>query len=292
MKEILQKLSLREWLRLVPVLLLTTAAVFLFYVISEERNTGMLKVAFLDVGQGDAIFIRSPAGNQVLIDGGANRTVLKRLGDVMPFYDRSINLVVETHPDHDHSGGLPGVFDTYHIDAFMRTSGSEEDPDSAALIKRANADNVEIITARRGQIIDLGGGATLTILFPDRFLEGTDTNLKSIVALLAYGGTKIMLTGDAPESIEKYLIQLDGAELDADLLKLGHHGSNTSSSELFLGYTSPEYAVVSAGKDNRYGHPHPEVLDRLKKFNIEVLRTDKVGTIIFASDGKTFVQKH
>ena len=121
-------------------------------------------------------------------------------------------------------------------------------------------------------------------MLPDRDVTGFDKNLASIVAKLVYGDASFLLTGDSPKSIEEYLIAIDPAVLDVDVLKLGHHGSKTSTGEIFLGYTSPDYAIVSVGEDNSYGHPHKEVLDALDKFDIEYFETSE-GMIVFECDG-------
>ena len=140
--------------------------------------------------------------------------------------------------------------------------------------------------ARRGMRVELGGGAYLDILFPDRDTDGFETNTASVVAKLTYGTTSFLFTGDSPKAIEEYLATLDGAALDVDVLKIGHHGSKTSTSDQLIGFASPAYAVLSAGKDNRYGHPHQEVLERLARFGVEPLGTYERGTIVFESDGR------
>ncbi|KKP80420.1 MAG: internalization-related competence protein ComEC/Rec2 protein, partial [Parcubacteria group bacterium GW2011_GWB1_35_5] len=131
----------------------------------------------------------------------------------------------------------------------------------------------------------LGDGVVLQILFPDRDPAGMETNTSSIIARLVYGENEFLFTGDSPKSIENYLISLGG--LESDVLKAGHHGSKTSTSPDFVTAVSPEYVVISAGKDNRYGHPSQEVLDILNNFGAEILRTDKDGRIVFESDGES-----
>lgn len=135
----------------------------------------------------------------------------------------------------------------------------------------------------------LGDGAYLEVLFPDRDVSGVSTNDGSIVGRLVYGKTSIMFTGDAPQNVEKYLTLLDSKNLKSDVLKVGHHGSRTSSSEEFVGFISPTYAVISDGKGNSYGHPHKETLATLEKFGVDILRTDQVGTIVMESDGEKVV---
>lgn len=265
--------------------ILFLATGFIWYAVYAE-NRQELEVDFLDVGQGDAVFIQAPGGNQILIDGGPNKAVLRELSKVMPFYDRTIDIVIESHPDGDHINGLVDVLRRYNVDYVME-SGIESDSAAFAEIeKNINEKKVKKILARRGTRIILGNGAILDILFPDRDPAGIDTNDASIIAKLQYGGKSFLFTGDSPQKMEKYLILIDPKSIDADVLKIGHHGSKTSSSEEFLGYASPEYAVISVGKDNRYGHPHQEVLERLIQFGAKILRTDELGVIKFKTDGE------
>jgi competence protein ComEC len=138
-------------------------------------------------------------------------------------------------------------------------------------------------------ILDDEAGVYINILFPDRDASGMKTNDGSIVARLVYGNTSVMLTGDSPQPIENYLTSVDGKNLKSDVLKVGHHGSRTSTGVQFLGFVEPTYAVISDGKGNSYGHPHKETLDTLNKFNVKVFRTDELGTIVMKSDGEKVV---
>ena len=231
----------------------------------------------------------------MLIDGGPNRSVLRELSKVMPWYDRTIDVVLATHPDADHIGGLPDVLSHYKVGLIIRSSVTDNGgADSVALEKSAAEEGKEgakRLTAMRGQIIDLGSGAYLEILFPDRPVPHIDTNTGAIVARLVYGEASFMLTGDSPKEIESYLVKLDGDELHSDVLKAGHHGSRTSSGPLFVGFVGPVYTVFSRGCDNKSGHPHQEVIDLMAKFGIPTLDTCKEGTITFVSDGKTVVRR-
>ena len=260
--------------------------IFIWHTVATEDRQGQLKVSFLDIGQGDAIFIEAPNGNQVLIDGGSNKAVLKELGKVMPFYDRTIDAVIATHPDKDHIGGLIEVLKNYHADMVMEPGVSSDTGAYQELERVIKDKNLPKILARRGMSLNLGDGARLNILFPDRNTEGWETNTASIVAKLVYGNNSFLLTGDSPLAIEKYLSMIDGRYLKSDVLKAGHHGSRTSTSESFASLVSPEYAVISAGKNNKYGHPHKEVLDILEKTKSAVLKTYDKGTITFNSDGE------
>ncbi len=282
--------------RLAVLILLFFIASLLAYISLTSGNKQKLTVAFLNIGQGDAIFIDSPSGNQILIDGGPSRSVLRELGKVMPFYDKSIDVVIATHPDSDHISGLNDVLDKFKVDLFIEPGVEGDTGTYAELKNRVIAENAKTIEARRGMIIDLGDGAVLQILYPTLNPDGMETNTASIVARLVYGESEFLLTGDSPENIEKYLVNLESKAmlssvkpyeslLDSDVLKAGHHGSKTSTSEEFVSAVSPKYAVISSGKDNRYGHPHKEVLDSLTKFGSQILRTDEVGRIVFESDG-------
>ena len=260
--------------------------IFIWHTVATEDRQGILKVSFLDIGQGDAIFIEAPNGNQVLIDGGSNKAVLKELGKVMPFYDRTIDAVIATHPDKDHIGGLVEVLKNYRADFVMEPGVSSDTGVYQELEKTIADKNLPRILARRGMLLNLGEGARLNILFPNRNTEGWETNTASIVAKLVYGNNSFLLTGDSPIVIEKYLSMIDGRNLKSDVLKTGHHGSRTSTSESFAGLVSPQYTVISAGKNNQYGHPHKEVLDILDKIKSVILKTYENGTVTFSSDGE------
>ena len=265
----------------------TAFLLFLFALYSNLHiSRDVLTVAFLDVGQGDAIFIETPSGKQMLIDGGVGRAVLSELSSVMPFFDRSIDVVLNTHPDKDHIGGLPDVFENYNValvidPAVPVDKASYEEYEEDVVIEAARH-----VVARRGQTLLFGDGVELHILFPDRDMSNVkNTNDASIIARLTYGETEVMLTGDAPESIERYLVSLGAENLKSDILKAGHHGSRTSTSEEFVVAVDPVYTIISAGKDNSYGHPHKEVIDTLTTASTTILGTYNEGTIIFESDG-------
>lgn len=250
-----------------------------------SAGNGKLVVTFLDVGQGDSIFIEAPSGRRVLVDGGKGSKILRELAEVLPWYDRSIDVVIATHPDADHIGGLIDVLSRYDVDYIFRSSVEGDTSTAQALADSLRQEGVEEILARRGQVVELGGGAFIEILFPDRDVPRVETNTGSVVARLVYGETAFMLSGDAPDEIENYLAFLDGADLHANVLKAGHHGSKTSSGPLFLGFVAPEYAVFSRGCDNTYGHPAPEVVARFNQFAIPTADTC-TGRVAFVSDGE------
>ena len=275
----------------VTIVLLGIIAALVWYAVFLEDRHGLLTVSFLNIGQGDSIFIDSPIGRQVLIDGGPNSTVLRELSKVMPWWDRSIDLMIPTHPDADHVGGLIDVLARYQIATIIHSSVEGDTKTWASLVDAMNQEGAKEVVAKRGQIVDLGSDAYLEILSPDRDVSHVETNTGCVVARLVYGKTSFMLSCDAPKEIENYLVWLDGIDLHSDILKAGHHGSKNSSSPLFLGFVNPEYGVFSRGCNNKYGHPAPEVVDRFKQFGIPTFDTCTEGTITFVSDGQTVVRE-
>lgn len=259
--------------------------ILVWYAVSAETRDG-LTVAFLDIGQGDATFIQTENGNQILIDGGPNRKVLSELSKIMPFYDRSIDAIIATHPDSDHIGGMPDVLNKYDVDFFIEPGAESTNAVGKELEKIVEEKKIKKVLARRGMKLTLSDNGYLLILFPDRDVSRMDTNDTSIVAKLVYGNTSFLFTGDSSQKIEKYLVSIDKENLDVDVLKTGHHGSKTSTSDALLGYVSPQYAVISAGKNNKYGHPHKEILEKLNRFGVKILRTDTNGAVLIKSGGE------
>lgn len=262
-----------------------SGAVFEDFDVGKTCAEGMLCVFFLDVGQGDATLIESPSGMQVLIDAGPDGSVMRELAAVLPFFDRDIDMIVATHPDKDHVGGFVDVLERYDVTTILRTENESDTAVWEMVEKSMDAETDDVRYVRRGQMYDLGGGAQLEILFPDTDPTEMESNTSSIVARLTYGETSFLLTGDSPKSIEEYLVLRDGEFIQSDVLKVGHHGSDTSTSELFLAEVDPTYAVISAGKDNSYGHPHVSVTDMLFNYGVETYGTYEKGTIQMESDG-------
>ena len=277
-------------LRIALAILILVNVLVLVFMFGTSR---MLTVAFLDVGQGDAIFIQSPTGRQILIDGGRDRSVLRELGKRMSPFDRSIDVVVATHPDADHIAGLADVFERYRIGAYL-SPGMPNDTSQTKALENAvmHETGVKSVLARRGMRVDLGRGVYLDIVFPDRDVSGLETNTGSIVARLVYGETSFLLTADSPIAIENYLLSLGSKELESNVLKAGHHGSRTSTGQEYLEAVDPDFVVISAGKGNSYGHPHAEVVDRIKTYDATQLGTLGEGAVVFESDGQTLTVKH
>ena len=240
---------------------------------------------FLNVGQGDAILIRTPHGRNILIDAGPDKTVSGELDRVLPIDKRNIDIAFATHPDLDHVGGFLSVLKTRKIGKFIHSGLLVGEPEYAEIAKQLKEKGIPVIQAYAGDVFSLGDGMKLFVLSPFRVEEIDDANEASLVLLLSYRGSHILLTGDAPQSVENNLVHFYGDVLHSSILKLGHHGSKTSSSKLFLKTVHPDYAIISAGCRNRYGHPHTEVLNRLATLHIPSLETCWDGTIHFKYSG-------
>ncbi len=252
-----------------------------------SQPDGRLHVAFLDVGQGDAIFIQTPSGRQILVDGGNYPSLLNdRLGRQMPFWDREIDLVVATHPDADHAAGLAGLFDRYRVGRLL-TDGSQMGGTAVydAVLSAAQAAGTPIHRAMAGEIIRIDDGVRLEILHPGPERNDANRNENSVSFRLVYGGFSLLLTGDAEQAAEAAMLA-SGRPLSALLFKAGHHGSDSSSSRPFLAAVRPQIIIISVGADNNFGHPTPEILQRAADVGAAVLRTDELGTIELATDGQ------
>jgi len=247
---------------------------------------GRLHVCFLDVGQGDAIFVRTPQGQQLLVDGGPSPTaLLAELGDVMPYWDRTIDLVVLTHPDADHLNGLLAVLERYRVSAVLATAATYASPAAAAWqAQLAASPGTQQLTAAAGMQLQ-AGEAGLTVVHAPAAEQGRREieNDDSLVVRLDYGEVGVLLTGDAEGDAEREMMAA-GAQLAATVLKVGHHGSNASTSSAFLAAVHPQLAVIQAGAGNPFGLPHPATLTRLE--GVKVLRTDSDGRIELITDGQ------
>ncbi|MFC1757117.1 ComEC/Rec2 family competence protein [Patescibacteria group bacterium] len=275
---------IRKNFRYLFVGFLFICAVFVWYVVVSESRSG-LAVNFLDVGQGDATFVQAENGRQVLIDGGENKSILRQLARVIPFYDRSIDILILSHAHGDHVGGLVEVLRRYKISLVVEPCLEVDTPEYKEFVKIIEEKNVIKVCAQRGQKINLSDGLYFDVLLPAGEVEGRKVHDSMLVAKLIYGEVSFLFAGDMAKNLESYLVQVD--DLESNVLKIGHHGSDTSSSEMFLGYVNPEYAIISSGEGNKFGHPHKETLENLEKFEIDVLRTDKLGTIKIKTDSES-----
>ncbi len=260
-------------------------AILLFWL--YWRAPKNLEVDFLDVGQGDAILIKAPGGQNILIDGGPDKTVIKRLGENLPWWDKQIDLMVLTHPHDDHVTGLIDVLKRFKVEKILYTGAAHSAPNYLAWLKLVRDKKISLVIIDKKQTIDLSQEVKMEILYPDGSLLNktlADLNDSSIILKLIYGKNKFLLTGDASEKVEATLLA-NGDDLSVDVLKVAHHGSQYSSSEEFLGKVKPRIAVIMAGKDNDFGHPNLRIIKRLERIGAEIFRTDEKGTVKILSDG-------
>ena len=262
-------------------LLLAMASVLLWLSVTTPVS-GRLTLTFLDVGQGEAILIEGPEGHRILVDGGPNGdAITAALGRHLPFYDRRIDLVVLTHPQADHLGGLPAVLNRYDVGSVLASPVEADSAVYRAWRDALNAASLPYHEAVAGQTIDLGNGARLYVLSAPP--GERDPNEGSIVIKLTAGRASFLLTADIESTREAALVR-SGADLRATVYKVPHHGSRTSSSDGFVAAVDPLIDVISVGAENRYGHPSPEVLERLD--GDAVFRTDLQGDITVSTDGR------
>ncbi len=279
------------------ILIVLNIWIYHFIFFAEEDK---LRVTFLDVGQGDAIFLQFADGKNMLIDAGP-KTVYRDAGArfILPFFKKSgvkkIDLIVNSHPHHDHLGGVPFILRNMKVDRII-DAGSFEKTEIFNEYERL-IDSLQIKRGKvgRGDTILISENVRIYILHPFGYFDTTnikDLNNQSIVKKIVFGNTSLILTGDAEIKSENEIINQYGDFLKAGILKIGHHGSKTSTGESFLQYVNPQQAVISVGHLNKFNHPSNEVLERLTNKGINIYRTDLSGAIIFKSDGVKWTRVH
>ncbi len=252
---------------------------------------GKLHVIFFDVGQGDAIFIQTPRGQKILVDGGPSPTILlAALGRRMPFWDHTIDLVILTHPHDDHVSGLIPVLERYKVKAFLDGGQEHPTPTYTRCLELVQEKGIPYQLGRAGTQIQLGEGLQMKVLHPQGELlsdTNSDVNNNSIVLRLVYGRISFLLPGDVEEEAEALLLS-SNEDLASTILKSPHHGSDTSLNPRFLEAVNPRLAIIQVGADNKFGHPDPTTLAKLEEHGVTVLRTDQNGTVEVISDGERY----
>ncbi len=249
-----------------------------------------LAVYFFDIGQGDGVLITTPAGAAILIDGGPSRKILSQISDVLPFFKKNIDLSILTHPHADHLTGNLAVMERYRVDKVLATGVLHTIDEYSEWLSIIKNEQIPWQQAKAGDSISFSDGVKFDILFPISDLSGRevdDLNSTSVTVKLSYGQTRALFTGDITAENESEIIRNNG-DISAQLLKVPHHGSRTSSTPEFIKAVNPQWAVISAGLNNSFGHPHAETLLRYKVLGVEILRTDQDGTIKFVSDGQVW----
>ena len=276
------KLSVKQWaLSLTILSLVLSLSLHQFFQISSNEY----RLSFLNVGQGDAILIQTPEYRNILIDAGPDGKVVEELSKKLNFFNQEIDLFILTHPDLDHYGGALDVLQKYPVKTVMMTGLGIENELYAAFLSELNNRNIPIIYPENSRDLQISQDLYLDFLYPfeNQSLIGqevknrNDTSI-SLVIRNSAGRPLALLTGDAEEAQERDLL-LSGQNVTAPIFKLGHHGSKTASTEQFLAAIQPETVVISAGIDNKFGHPHEETLERVKDLAIISTTT---GTIFFS----------
>jgi len=270
-----------------------TFAIFSKREVDESKE---MKIHMLNVGQGDATFIEFPDGMQILIDVGRDRSVVESLSEVMRFNNRFIDMVILTHPDADHVGGLSDLVAFYDIGMIIDRVDDSQDFDSRDVYEKAIGESGAVHIELHDNAIEMNlGDGSQMYFFPniinaydyDDLID--DRNEYSVMGKITYRDTSFLWVGDMSHIGERLLVELyrdDPSMLDTDILQIGHHGSKTSSSELFLRATTPKLGLISAGADNNYGHPYKGVLERLYRLGIPHVCTCTDGAVTLASDGE------
>lgn len=267
--------------------------VLAWVVVFDFLRIKFLEINFFDVGQGDAILIETPERYQILIDGGGDSKILTKLSREIPFWDKTIDLMILTHPEKDHLIGLLEVLKRYKVENILWTGIVRKIPEFEEWQGLIKDEKAKLKIAQTGQKISCENCKwEIEILYPFENLdkiEFKESNDTSIVAKLVFEKTSFLFTGDISKKVENLLSFTN--KLDSDVLKVAHHGSKNSTSEEFLNSVSPKIAVISVGKENKFGHPHQEVLEILEKNAIKILRTDLNGDIKIISDGENLISK-
>ncbi len=269
--------------KIITILLAFVITAFGGMAVKENINpvSDDLEVHFIDVGQGDSTLLISK-GETLLIDGGDREYSSKVVSYIENLGIKEIDYLVATHPHSDHINGLVGVINKFDVKNVIKNEESVDTRVYESFVKAYERKNINIIIPKVGDRFEFGE-AEFKIVGPTAY--NFDTNNNSIAVRVVHGNNSVIFTGDG-EKLEESTLMYTGEEIKSNIYHVGHHGSRKASSQEFLNEVNPDYAIISLGKDNMYRHPHEEVLKRLKKMNIEILRTDNSGDIIMISDGK------
>ena len=261
--------------------ILTTLMLLLMFTLSFYEESLPLDIVFLDVGQGDASFIKTE-NKKMLMDAGPDNSLLFSLGGYMNYWDRKVDYLLISHPHLDHFLGSIWLLERYEVEKLFLSSKKHDAFFYNLMVETAIKNNVEIVYVKNTLEIPLSEKVVFHVLYPNKDLEHVEVenmNNASIVGKLKYLDFEVLYTGDAEEELEEELVELYGEGLNSDILKIGHHGSRTSTSLEFLEKVNPEFAVIQAGKDNPFSHPHWRTIFLLEKENIPYWRNDLDGNI-------------
>lgn len=273
-----KRLIINRLILAVLLILIMVIIIFLLvYFFGRSSSNNSVEIDFLDVGQGDASLIKLPNNRIILVDGGPDNLVIKRLGESLPFYRRKIDLLVLSHFHDDHLVGLREVIRRYRIGAIIYVEESEQSALGKEFIGKAKSKNIKLIPLKSRAKINYSTNCFIKLLNPESLNVNNDGN-NSIVTKIDCGSSQALFSGDNSFDVEKALIET-GENWSAKIFKASHHGSKSANSKLFLEAIQPRLVVISVGGENRFGHPSPEIIERLKIMGIKINRTDQGGTI-------------
>ena len=275
--------------QLLTIIIFGIIAIFSAYfgkdIVSSDIGTptGVIEISYLDVGQGDAAYIKVNDFD-ILIDAGPKSDSDKLMKQLEEKNIDDFEIVIATHPHEDHIGGMTKVFEKYDVESFYMPKVTNTTKTFENMIKAVSNEGLTAKVIKEGTSFDLGEGCRIDVYSPMQ--ESYDNfNDYSPIMKLTYGNKSFIFTGDAEKTVEKEVVEKYSKELKADVIKFGHHGSSTSSTKEFIEAISPKYGIISCGLDNSYGHPHRETLSIIDEMGIETYRTDKQGQITITSDG-------
>ena len=286
---------MKKYIAIAFVSVILLFGIFIFQ--NLKFNDNRLHIIFCDVGQGDAILIRTPSNQDVLVDSGPNNLVVDCLSKHLPFWDKTIELAILTHPHADHMNGFLDVLKNYKVLSFATENLKNNSLGFKVLMESLKAQNIKIRYVYLGDRFRFSDGVTINIVGPSKeFLANTSPDgvigerneFANVESLIKYGKFSVLLTGDSQSSeLDEILKQVQN-DKQVSVLQVPHHGSKTGLTDQILNVLNPNLAVISVGKNNKYGHPNPFTLDLLKNKNIKTLRTDENGDIEIISDGKSW----
>lgn len=272
---------------ILALILMSLASLYFIFLYYSEKNQEKLLVSFIDCGQADCIFIKTPQGQQIIIDFGDNKG-LKDLSQKIPWWRKTIDLMIITHPHDDHIAGMANIIKKYQVNNIMYTGVIGDSPIYTDLLDLIKQENIPLIVPNKDQIISLGDDCALKIIFPWENLmnkEVANLNNSSIVSQLKCQGSSFLFMGDAELEVEQEILNKN-IELKSDILKVGHHGSITSSQQEFLEKVNPQIAIIMVGENNKFNHPSLRTVKKLERINSQIFRTDIEGTIDIINEGQ------
>ncbi len=254
----------------------------------QSGSNGELEVHFFDVAQGDAILIRTSSNQNIVIDGGPDNSFITKLGQTLPFYDKTIDLMILTHPHDDHLFGLVEVLKRYKVKQILYTGVLHTTDAYLEWLEIIREKKIPLKIALAGQKF-VFNEVELNVIYPFESLTNQkveNLNDSSVVVQLIYQDIKMLFMGDLEVEGEEEILQQSNASLKSQILKSGHHGSDTSSSWEFLSAVEPNFAVIQVGEDNKFGHPSRRIIKRLERLEVEIYRNDLMGDIVLITDGQ------